>query len=339
MSVVNHGYFSKFNNTTNSTRVYFSYWIDLSSSTGQPSLIELSILLTVLIIAVVNNMLFVLLLCTHKKLRVKTNIIASNMSFSVLLYIPLTWTVSSGLLHQEWVSGEIACKYSIFAIIFTSLVLICDMGLISVDRYRHIILPRKKQLSSLTITVIMILLWCLGLVTCIPFASIPSLHKVYNPQTCSVITVCARSSSVIGLVLTIATVVIVSVPIILSSLCYRRIMTQLQEVTIRLRKCTVHTISTANVTDPVKLDNVNRQKYARVIRMLVVMMIAFVLMWTPPIMLLVAVQADALLETFGLQNHYTIAGLTFVLLNYSITPVIFCASDTQIQKHLKLNCR
>ena len=291
---------------------------------GPPGVcLESKIVLTIIygvitLLSLVGNSLVIVTFIFDKNMRSVTNVFILSLAVSDLMVTLTLVPFNVGLVFSKyWIFGRAACKIAPFFMTFSissSSLTLCS---ISLDRYIAIIYPHKLKFfqSSKPAGIFLAVIWILSAFCSVPNAIFYDVQKIEFTKTVpemedKYVCVWPESDYREPLQLWVTLVVLFITPLIFMSFAYCRVGYQLW-----IRK---HIGSKRNTSD-------NTVMKKKVIKMLVIVMLAYVLCWSP-IMVLNAVvelepetlQSSVVLIAY-LKNYFQCLSLVSCCIN----PVIY----------------
>ena len=270
------------------------------------------------LLSLVGNSLVIVTFVFDKNMRSVTNVFILSLAVSDLMVTLTLVPFNIGLVMSKyWIFGRTACKivpfFMTFSISSSSLTL-CS---ISLDRYIAIIHPHKLKFfqSSKPAGIFLAIIWILSAICSVPNAIFYDVQKIEFPRPVpgtddKYICLWPESDYREPLQLWVTLIVLFITPLIFMSIAYCRVGYQLW-----IRK---YIGSKRNTSD-------NTVMKKKVIKMLVIVMLAYVLCWSP-IMVLNAVvelkpdvlQSSVIMVTY-LKNYFQCLSLVSCCIN----PVIY----------------
>ncbi|GAB6031558.1 octopamine receptor [Chamberlinius hualienensis] len=170
---------------------------------------KICILGVIIVMAVFGNLLVIMSVIRHERLRIITNYFVVSLAFADLLVALLAMSFNASVvIHDRWIFGNTLCDFWNSCDVLFSTASILHLCCISVDRYYAIIRPLEYPLkmTGKRVFVMLVCVWVSsGIISFIPifmgwYTTDEWLSKQYqNPNVCEMVvnkTYCIISSSV-----------------------------------------------------------------------------------------------------------------------------------------------
>jgi len=340
---INISYFKIYQDSGEET-VYFSIWNDLNMPRS-PSPVLAALLIGIAVFLAVESIYLLVIFIYDKSFRTASNIFVINSTLIWILFLPLSTFIFKAAAAGEWPSGLFACKYSGYCVLFLSHMSMWTMAAIAVDRYRVITLPSKPQLTNLSSVLVIAIIWIVGLAVLSPYFIFYKLIKVkVNDKP---YTICTRDNPPGATVLSLFVVIEQFIaPLLVITVSYVRLWRYIKMSRAKLQK-SIASGKVSVIQDSLCLDKQkaiysesmmiliqqrekrNRQ-YRKLIKSLILIVMAFVVMWMPLAALFSAVTFDMIMESYRLRSYQMLLGLLIMSTNIVITPIFYLVSNSQI---------
>ncbi|KAF6029747.1 FFAR4 [Bugula neritina] len=219
------------------------------------------------------------------------------------------------------------------------------MAAIAVDRYRVITLPSKPQLTNLSSVLVIAIIWIVGLAVLSPYFIFYKLIEVkVNDKP---YTICTRDNPPGATVLSLFVVIEQFIaPLLVITVSYVKLWRYIKMSRAKLQK-SIASGKVSVIQDSLCLykqkaiysesmmiliqqrEKRNRQ-YRKLIKSLILIVMAFVVMWMPLAALFSAVTFDMIMESYRLRSYQMLLGLLIMSTNIVITPIFYLVSNSQI---------
>ena len=310
----------------NSTEVQFNP--PLQGCSAMVSIMFTSTLSVVSIVALIGNILVVATVVKTPSLRTSTNYYIVNMAFSDLLGPLFNWLlyVSEGMLTPTvFISGTLAssvCKLGMYLRAVSQIVSILSLVLIALDRFVAIVFPLKAMtIMNVKIRVIFLLLsWLIPFFFVLPYALFAKIIKEGDQTFCRFM---MRDEALtifngVGIVLSYA------FPLIAIIALYSVIIRSLKKTPNLLKG---------------KEDAKRRQQNLRIVKILISIVFAFFICWTP--LTVYSLLKKLYPSLFTEDKCFYILGFTFYVfpsLSTAVNPIILFVLSTNYNRALKVLC-
>ncbi|XP_055626107.1 neuropeptide Y receptor type 2-like [Toxorhynchites rutilus septentrionalis] len=284
---------------------------------------KLAILVPIVVFGVVGNLALLEVIVVNRSLRTPTHLLIANLALvdviTLLLCPPMF------LLHdfyQNYVLGPVGCKLEGLiegGLLITSILTLC---VISYDRLAAIVLPSKARLKERSVTISIVLCWCLGFAAALPLA-IYRNHKERIWRDFSE-TFCSEDKRVLPLYLDLLIVLLVWMPLGVMLASYTAILCKLDQYERKAK----------NREHPM----VVRYK-SRVAKTLFFVVISFVMMRLPFTVMIMLYYKDINLPNFRVSENFVlmwwITKVLFIFLFSAFNPLIYGLTNNTFRKAFK----
>lgn len=311
--------------------LYFSFFNDIEPI-SKWDYVETGILATLTLCSCLENIFFIILLSYHKSLHTATNILVINVAAVSLLLTPMSVLICVANLSGQWTTGEFSCKFTIYSILQTSIVLIWTMAAIACDRYRKIVTPMKKQLRARSAGFIAVVLWLCGAIIIFPSA-ISQLTLTVQVEEESY-DICTRTTDTFSVASpAVALVVGFFLPLIIILVSYHKVTSKLTHMKAQLGRFKDTSLkSKGGEQKLIKKETRQYTRHKRVTRTLISIVVIFLVMWSPDVTLLGFIIIDMRIQNLWLKGQYCLIGVCFLNLCAAITPLFYCISDSNVKE-------
>ncbi|ELU15435.1 hypothetical protein CAPTEDRAFT_84087, partial [Capitella teleta] len=284
-----------------------------------------------MLLGIVGNALIIIVIGLHKKLHTATNLYLANLAVSDLCTSSFSmWVHLGSSIAPDWPFGEGVCKVTSFVQALCATSSVFFMVVIAVDRFFAIVLPLRRhgryilRKSTWVISTIVIATWLAAAATAVPqILHWKLITLVWSDKT---ETFCdedwPKQTWIFTCVLPspIQVVLLYFSPLIIIVLTYASIVTTLWKT---------HDCGAINGAHH------QRQKYQKVVRMLICLLLAFFICWTP-------FQAIVLYDTHRPSNQdasmvsyikdlkYAFTFLAYF--NSALNPILYGALNTNFRR-------
>ncbi|XP_052770425.1 free fatty acid receptor 4-like [Mya arenaria] len=285
----------------------FTFMTQLNREWPHAAELEAGVILTVAILSMLGNAAVLYFLLKSKERKNVTNCFVINLLIADLMYVLTVPAVVTGRLTSGWLLGGAMCSLTHYWLFVCGSTMIWTMTAISIDRYVNINvgISTTNRLSKWHIIAICVAIWLIGIVIFLPVALYSQvLEGTANGRT---VNVCAlfwpdgndKKHSIIFIVL--ACIFDFVIPVLIINSNYFRIYKR-----YRNSRRAVENFNKAGSSKTFqRSSSVNNQKY-RVLKTLVILVVAFLLMWGPLFI------AFSLIELDRSNGYYKIPSSTLV---------------------------
>ncbi|RWS31008.1 Octopamine receptor beta-2R-like protein [Leptotrombidium deliense] len=176
-------------NSTGGATTDGSNWVDTLLFT-----LKILVLVPIIISAIFGNLLVIISVFRHHKLRISTNYFIVSLAVADMLVAIFAMTFRTSIaLYNRWLYNQIVCDFYNACDVLFSTASICNLGCISIDRYYAIIKPLDypMKITNKTVSIMLAIVWVSSFI----LASFPIVTGIYttsehldyqktNPPTC-----------------------------------------------------------------------------------------------------------------------------------------------------------
>ncbi|XP_013397220.1 free fatty acid receptor 4 [Lingula anatina] len=340
-------------------RSYFAYYGQFQRESTAIVGIEVFFLILLWIWGVVGNVLVIIVVISNKGMRKSnTNLFIVNLSVSDILFTMGNPLIATTRVTESWIFGRVLCGLMPLLEFVCGYVSIWTMTFISIDRFRVIVGHRSRKFKLGTVIGMVAFTWISGILFFIPLAIYFQIREF--PFKDGTATLCTLVWPYVSKTFNVSypyTAVGISlffiVPLVIIVHNYSRILHFLWKKRQKLNKSlrtsseigSFSTIS-RNGTNNVNGETLRRrtvsdceasrdQRDLNVVRFLVIIVVAFIVSWTPIFITLSLVVYDGNMEvpTFSSQIFILTASITF--LNACINPIIYGTFNQNFRRGFK----
>lgn len=169
-------------------RYFFTYFSEFGERMLSAVIAEVTMLTIIFIVSVFANVSIAICVFRFPDMRTVTNCFVLNLAAADLLFAFSIPAVAYTRVVPNWVFGDVACRFIPYTQFVSGIVLLWTLCLISMDRYRCIVIPpyrskiKPKQASICAATT-----WILTSVVFIPVAFWFHQLKIDNKTICTLV--------------------------------------------------------------------------------------------------------------------------------------------------------
>ncbi|XP_064603933.1 free fatty acid receptor 4-like [Liolophura sinensis] len=331
MGVVNRSYFVGMEKGVG-YRMYFTYYSQFGRNDSILSDTEAAIITLLFLIAVFGNSIIlveVIRKCPSKT----TEYFIGNLAFSDNLFVLTAPFIAVTRITRTWDFGYFVCHGVMYVLFACGGVSIWTMAIISIDRYLRIVKNRVRPFSPRAVKLVIAVTWFICLLTFLPIAIFFQLRTFRFGH--SNVTICTlvwpkervRISAIFVPYVLMAGFII---PLILMCFNYFCIFRKFWKSRKAVRPSQLRSISgrwavqrrPGNTLNLVRTRK-RQERDFRVVRMLLLLVGLFVVMWSPVFVCLTGVQLDGLSNHMTMHSEYIVAATSIAYMNCCINPVIY----------------
>lgn len=343
-------------------RYYFTYYSQFGDRKGASG-IEVVILTISFVLAVGANLGIAVCVLRYKEMRTPTNLCLVNLAAADLLFTLGVPAIAYTRLTQSWRLGEVVCRLLPYSQFVCGFVLLWTLTFISMDRHRCLaVAPYRSALTAPRVLATSLVTWSIAACIFVPVAFWFKSKEIENGLT--ICTLIFPRSEVINVALCFTVPIIVLaclLPMTLLVYHYQRIFQKILDTRSRWAvPCVVQStdgsatgrrdselsvvgtlipwpgrkLSTTSVTGRrgragslSQHEEVRLHKHLRVVRILLLNVVAVLMMWLPItiVMLLIYLDSRRSVEdtNFFLRSHHFVWTLVVAQLNTVVNPLLY----------------
>jgi len=309
---------------------YFSFWNDFNRDLEWVKYIESSGIFLCALMGLTSNLAFLCLYGKSKDLRTVPNVMIANIAVTNILLVPVIMIPAASRLQDEWEFGQVGCKGTVGSLPTIAFIKIWLMTVLSIDRYRRILVPMKKQIGLRFAQLLCVLCWAVPTIATLAIAIPNSMAKTIPAGEHSIV-ICTVAFDYhptvrLALVLLIGAFLFnFIIPLLVLAVCYIQILLHLRKNNLAL--------SRHNVFKSKLLKSNNKKR--RSIIILITMLCLFLLAWLPFFLALAFVTVDTVLETFVLRSQFFMLILFILGLSSIVDPIVYAFVTEKARRVMK----
>uniref|UniRef100_T1JMX2 G-protein coupled receptors family 1 profile domain-containing protein n=1 Tax=Strigamia maritima TaxID=126957 RepID=T1JMX2_STRMM len=346
---VNHSYFYNMDNVFNwGNRAYFTYYGEFGRPFKWVGGLEASLFAVVFIVSLIANACLAAVVLRYRELRTVTNFFIINLALADCLFAASIPLVAITRVSETWILGDTVCRLLLYFQFVCGAVLLWTLTMISLERYRCIVLhPMKSRLTSVHAWILILIIWLAFFVFFIPVALwFTVIEFPYGSSPVTKIKVCTLvfpniSWRISYVFITLTLGLTCLLPIVWLVFNYYSIFLKLrrneqkwQELTNRNRLSAI-TLGASEAENLAAFDEVRHKKHCRTIKILILDVCITILMWSPIIVMMGLIHYDSSKNTgFVIDSCHFIGTLFIALANTCANPLLYGFLNTQFRRCL-----
>ncbi|XP_066270466.1 free fatty acid receptor 4-like [Branchiostoma lanceolatum] len=341
-------------------RSFFTFLSEFRRSQPELLYVEATILIVIMIAAYVTNIILVLVLTRDRQMHNWTNYLIVHLCCVDILLVSAAPFIVAARVTQSWPMGPGVCYGLMYTMTLSATVTMWTMVLISIERCHTIVKPFKRgcMYDKRHFAGTLAIIWGACGLYCLP------IGLFFKERTFTLVgddvIICTLVWPAVGAsyAFTIPTLVLTfCVPLVIISVNYYRVFKTFWKSRARLSKTrdmplpslstdgpskgndspasvgkhkrtlprqTSHAnVATSNRSSRVKATAFSG-KDVRVVKVLVMLVVAFFIMWLPVMIMILLIQLDGNnFQEHVLKSHHFVAVLSFTLCNAILNPVFY----------------
>ncbi|KAF0772265.1 Uncharacterized protein FWK35_00018533 [Aphis craccivora] len=338
------------------SRYFFTFYSEFGDERAE-SVVEVTVLMVIFAASFVANVYIAWAVLRYREMRTVTNCFLLNLTVADLLFAVTAPALAYVRVRPDWPFGDFACRLLPYSQLVCGFVLLWTLMLISMDRYRCIVVPPyRSQLTPRRATVLTVLTWLIALAVFMPVPFWFHEQVVMGRTAVKLCTLVFPKNDTFKMSVAF-TVPVVSLscvlPLSLFVYHYQRIFHKLNKTRRRIENSVsqpsvaVHTASLNSLSPPtdgstpqvfMRHEEIRYRKHVRVVRVLLINVIVVLVMWLPITVVMCMIYVDGSRDTedtgYFLRSHHFIMGLLFALLNTVVNPILYGVLSKNFRKCL-----
>ena len=307
-------------------RSYFTFYSQFGGGDRTLGLVFESLALAVIfLVGATGNVAILAVLCRSQRVKTTTNCFIGNLAVAGLVLTLHSVFILVTRVTRTWVLGQTVCSlvnYSGYAGAVTS---VWTMTFISIDRYRATLYRTPLQLS--TGLWMLCALWTVVLLASVPMAIFfISMDFSLGAGHVTICTLVWPNSDVIraSLFFTVSSVLFMFLlPFCILIHNYFRILCVLFQMRRNLWQHTSGTHRSPATIRRYRAQKSRNRKDLKVVRILILMVLLFAVMWLPLSVCFVVILYDGITDDMIMTSQAFLAGSCFTLANACINPFLY----------------
>lgn len=347
-SQMNHSYFVIFddirgwNNTTQ-----FTFFSEFNRPSGAQPFIEAFLLMTVFLFSFTENLILLIVLAANKQLRTPSNFFQASMAATSLLFVTSAPMIGMGRLMESWLMSEVACKFCILVPQLTGFILIWNMVVISIDRYKRVLSPGKHKMTKRAVGLYITFTWLTSLLM-VPQVVYSYVHTIKMPGDNRTISYCTilyqRHDSGFRYSYVMFSTIVLGHFLIPVSIILHNYIKILHRLNLHQKKIDAQLTpvgKTSTLTRNHRLEAMKRRqgRHRKISVTLLSIMVVFLFMWLPLCASTVFIFAESASESYRMSSQLFIYSVILCFLNTCINPFLYGYNDDRVRFTFKRNVR
>ncbi|XP_035690036.1 free fatty acid receptor 4-like [Branchiostoma floridae] len=340
-------------------RSFFTFLSEFHRAQPQLAYVEVTILVVITVAAYVTNIILVLVLTRDRHMHNWTNYLIVHLCCVDILLASTAPFIAAARVTQSWTMGAGVCHGLTYTMTLSATVTMWTMVLVSIERCHTIVKPftrgciyETRNFSGTLVTV-----WAGCGVYCLPMA-LYFKERTFTLDgdevvICTLVWPAVGASNVFTV---LALILTFCIPLVVISVNYYRVFRTFwaSRARVKTRDVPLPSLSTDSRTrerdstasvgnhqgtspgqaDGANIGNSNRNsrlkttafsgKDVRVVKILVMLVVTFLVMWLPVMIMILLIQVDG--ENFQghvLKSHHFVSVLCFTLCNAILNPMFY----------------
>ncbi|KAJ4948982.1 hypothetical protein JOQ06_020502 [Pogonophryne albipinna] len=299
---------------------YFSFFSRGENLDHVATIFETLVITAVFLVSVAANVGAAALLTWERRHLANKTILTLNLFVADLLFVSMIPLIVAVRWTVSWTLGFTACRIMLYVICMSGCVTITTLASISVERVLAILqLQAVPTLNRRMVSATLFFIWAFSALACIPLSLFFTVINVDFPRQkrehiCTLKWPDPNSEIVFNVTFTALCFLLPGVIIVVS---YSKILQIYKRSKLRLR----HRDSQPQVGDSVQY-NVSR-KDMRLFRTLLVLVLSFLIMWSPIFITTSLILARNFLDHLEVSSTMFFWVVTFTLANSALNPILY----------------
>ncbi|KAK5908523.1 hypothetical protein CgunFtcFv8_016572 [Champsocephalus gunnari] len=299
---------------------YFSFFSGGENIDHVATIFETLVITAVFLVSVAANVVAAALLTCERRHLANKTILTLNLFVADLLFVSMIPLIVAVRWTVSWTLGFTACHIVLYVICMSGCVTITTLASISVERVLAILqLQAVPTLNRRMVSATLFFIWAFSALACIPLSLFFTVINVDFPQQkrehiCTLKWPDTTAEIVFNVTFVTLCFLLPGVIIVVS---YSKILQIYKRSKLRLR----HRDSQPQVGDSVEY-NVSR-KDMRLFRTLLVLVLSFLIMWSPIFITTSLILARNFLGHLEVSSAMFFWVVTFTLVNSALNPILY----------------
>ncbi|XP_071947043.1 free fatty acid receptor 4-like [Antedon mediterranea] len=320
----------------NITYRYFTFFSEFNRKWEPGAVILETILLTCIFsVALVGNIMVLLVVIVDESMRTVTNYLVSNLALADLLFSFCVPFVIATRITESWKVGSFICKSFFYFQFVTGFTSIWTMVIISFDRFR-LIVQRKQKLTIQEVICIIAVGWLIALLGAMPMYINFQVEEDFIVDE-ELVKICTLdpgwSSANYGEIIYCCSVTILGIIVPMGIIWYthNRIRKTISENSQRVASMSSGHPGFAGSSTTIHSSH-NVAKESRVLRMLVLLVVLFAIMWIPMVITILWIATDTNMKV---DSHIFLILWSNVAINCGVNPIVYGVLNEHYKRRFK----
>lgn len=313
-------------------RSYFTFFSEFNRPWKGLSYLESVIYIVLFLISMFVNILIFYQIINIKSTRTVTNYFMCNLALADIFFTLTSPLIAIQRITETWVLGGFICHMMVFNLFVSGSVIIWTMTMISIDRYICINRPSSKKITPRMAIIFIIIIWIGGFSVSSPIAMYFVVRQFpFGTQTVKICTLIWPVSKIrISVVFTVFLCALgFLIPLAILAVNYFLILKRF----CKSRRA----IASINGNTLTKNKRHREARDLRVIQTLVLVVVLFLLMWSPIFIVFVLIQLDGMDDKMKMSSQMFIATLAIAVCNGCLNPFVYGIRNYRIKRSV-LRC-
>ncbi|XP_033119476.1 free fatty acid receptor 4-like [Anneissia japonica] len=311
---------------TVANHTYFTFFSEFNRSWSGAYILETTVLTSIFNVAIIGNVLVLMVVVIDASMRTVTNYLVSNLALADIVFLLSVPFVIATRITQSWEVGLFACK-SLFYIEFVSgFCSIWTMVIISFDRFRLIVQRNKKRFTVHFVIKMMMILLVVALVGALPMFFNFDVIQIDDVTICSLKPEWSSAGVIEIIYCVTVTSLGVVVPLIIIAYTHRKIRTTISENSQRVASMSSSHVGSSQPQ--------NIAKESPVLRMLVLLVWMFAIMWIP-VLLMILYIATSEHHRNEVPSHFFLVMWSMTAINCAVNPILYGILNENYKRKFK----
>ena len=320
-------------------RSYFTYHGQFNRYWRGIVYLEAVVMAFLMLTGICGNVLVTYIVLKYKIMHNISSISIASMGCAGVLFLLGVPFIATTRVTQSWIFGRVLCGFMWYGQLSSGTIVIWTMAFISIDRYRHLVTPLKRQCSNKSARIVILMIWLINLIGYIPLILAFTTREFDFGST--KVTICTLIFPYLNGV-RVSSFFAVGVAIIGYIMPLSTMIHNYWKIgkTLRKRKINQHShqknmpplsSSEQKVSRPIA----RAKRDINVIKQLILQLVVFLIMWLPIVMFFVAIQIDFYTDKMQLRSQFLIAAMCVAFSYSGLNPFLYSVYNKSCRHHFK----
>lgn len=320
--------------STEDNETYFTYYSEFNRPWDGAAYVEVTAVIIIFIWSMFGNTLFLAYFIMYEKTRTITNYFVCNLALADILFVVTSPLIASVRLTGTWRLGLGTCKFFNIAALICACSMIWTMVAISIER--HLCITSKTRIKRIRpkhAVLICLIMWLINCTVLIPVVSFYHIKEVNIGTTPVEICTLIWPEKYIGLLMPAGLILVIFVlPVTLISVYYYKILQTYWSAKTAI-------MQTSNQIRNGSMNNSRRTKDLKIVKTLVLLVVLFIVMWTPIFIVLTLIALDKNTDRRELPSAALFWTLSITYANSGVNPFLYGFTSNTLKQYVLCCCR
>ena len=320
---MNQSYFVGFNLSGWDYGQFFTYYSEFQRESTVLPYVEAAMLSLIFLVAFTSNLLVLVVLCVTKEKPVPSNYFIGCLAMAGMISVVSAPLVAVTRVTEAWIFGGVACSMMAASQYCASIITVWTMAFISMDRHQGTF--KRLPFNTKPVVTMLTAIWIVAILASLPYGAsfITTIIDINNKteHVCTLVWAYNEHVYLSMLVLPPSMLLMFILPLAIMLVCYIRVIKKMKQSIDKFKntKASVCVLFTEH-------------KEMRVIRLLLLLVVCFCLLWMPISISFIMIFYDGITESMITTSQLFISTVCVAMTSACVSPVIYVYVNNRLRK-------